>query len=413
MKRRKSPQNHFSRKLRIISWLKKNAQRFKLFTNQNPRFIALLSLTIALILIITLGTLIPSFQTFEGSLDLQSLSFTSQTNQPFLTNADSISEIYTENALPLTLEGTFSNTESNSDNDSKLVKLEKITLKPIADSESWWQISGQNNATLALSKLSLTPETSIKNLQYDPHNQRLTIEKLTPAQTSLNTTINTNGTETFTVNFDGYQIDKFPDINSFIWQPSNSINLKIDQEIKLKLKFKKTPENTLFWGKLAVKKVNSIAPLTVNQDNFADNYQESAIEGGTIRLADKNYDLSTGQFLTFNPQDSIRYLLGLRLATEKTTTLKTNDNQTVAINEAFQGFKVDISGETKQIKIGLNENLPVAKLQASWLEGLPFMSRDVFIALIAFLSSFVATLIGWLWELSNSEETTEDNNRNL
>ena len=405
MKRRKP--SHFSRKLGIVSWLKKNAQRLKLFTNQNPRFIALLSLTISLILVITLGTLIPSSQTFEGSLDLQSLSFTSQTNQPFLTNADSISEIYTENALPLTLEGTFSNTES------KLVKLEKITLKPIADSESWWQISGQNNATLALSKLSLTPKASVKNLQYDSHNQRLTIEKLTPAQTSLNTTINTNGTETFTVNFNGYQIDKFSDITSFTWQPNNSINLKIDQEIKLKLKFKKTPENTLFWGKLAVKKVNFIAPLTVNQDNFADNYQESAIEGGTVRLADKNYDLSTGQFLTFNPQDSIRYLLGLRLATEKTATLKTNDNQTVAINEAFQGFKVDISGATKQIKIGLNENLPVAKLQASWLEGLPFMSRDVFIALIAFLSSFVATLIGWLWELSNSEETTEDNNRNL
>ena len=405
MKRRKP--SHFSRKLEIFSWLKKNAQRFKLFTNQNPRFIALLSLTIALILVITLGTLIPSSQTFEGSLDLQSLSFTSQTNQPFLTNADSISEIYTENALPLTLEGIFSDTES------KLVKLEKITLKPIADSEPWWQISGQNDATLALSKLSLTPEASVKNLQYDPHNQRLTIEKLTPAQTSLNTTINTNGTETFTVNCNGYQIDKFSDITSFTWQPNNSINLKIDQEIKLKLKFKKTPENTLFWGKLAVKKVNFIAPLTVNQDNFADNYQESAIEGGTVRLADKNYNLSTGQFLTFNPQDSIRYLLGLRLATEKTATLKTNDNQTVAINEAFKGFKVDISGATKQIKIGLNENLPVAKLQASWLEGLPFMSRDVFIALIAFLSSFVATLIGWLWELSNSEETTEDNNRNL
>jgi hypothetical protein len=405
MKRRKP--SHFSRTLGIVSWLKKNAQRLKLFTNQNPRFIALLSLTIALILIITLGTLIPSSQIFEGNLDLQSLSFTSQTNQPFLSNADSISEIYTENALPLTLEGTFSNT------DSKLVKLEKITLKPIADSEPWWQISGQNNATLALSKLSLAPEASVKNLQYDPYNQRLTIEKLTPAQTSLNTTINTNGTEIFTVKFDGYQIEKFSDITSFTWQPSNSINLKIDQEIKLKLKFKKEPENTLFWGKLAVKKVNFIAPLTVNQDNFADNYQESAIAGGTVRLADKNYNLSTGQFLTFNPQDSIRYLLGLRLAIEKTTTLKTNDNQTVAINEAFQGFKVDISGETKQIKIGLNENLPVAKLQASWLEGLPFMSRDVFIALIAFLSSFVATLIGWLWELSNSEETTEDNNRNL
>jgi hypothetical protein len=402
MKRRKP--SHFSRKLGIVSWLKKNAQRFKLFTNQNPRFIALLSLTIALILVITLGTLIPSSQTFEGSLDLQTLSFTSQTNQPLLTNADSISEIYTENALPLTLYGTFSDT------DSKLVKLEEITLKPIADSELWWQISGQNNATLALDELSLTPEASVKNLQYDPHNQRLTIEKLTPAQTSLNTTINTNGTETFTVNCNGYQIDKFSDITSFTWQPSNSISfyLEIDQEIKLKLKFKKAPENSPFWGKLAVKKVDFIAPLTVNQDNFADHYQESAIVGGTVRLADKNYNLSTGQFLTFNPQDSIRYLLGLRLATEKTATLKTNDNQTIAINEAFQGFKVDISGETKQIKIGLNEKLPVAKLQASWLEGLPFMSRDVFIALIAFLSSFIATLIGWLWELSNSEENSEE-----
>lgn len=80
MKRRKL--SHFSRKLGIISWLKKNAQRFKLFTNQNPRFTALLSLTIALLLIITLGTLIPSSQTFEGSLDLNSLSFTSQTTQP-------------------------------------------------------------------------------------------------------------------------------------------------------------------------------------------------------------------------------------------------------------------------------------------------------------------------------------------
>lgn len=400
MKRRKP--SHFSRKLGIVPWLKKNAQRLKLFTNQNPRFTALLSLIIALILIITLGTLIPSSQIFEGSLDLQSLSFTSQTNQPFLSNADSISEIYTENALPLTLEGTFS------DADSKLVNLEKITLKPITNSEPWWQILGQNNATLALDKLRLAPEASVKNLQYDPHNQWLTIEKLTPAQIPLNTKINTDSTKTFTVNWDGYQIENFPDITRFTWQPSNSITLKIAQEIKLKLKFQKTPENGLFWGQLAVKKVNFIAPLTVNQDNFADNYQESAIEGGTVRLADKNYNLSTGQFLTFNPQDSIRYLLGLRLATEKTTTLKTNDNQTIAINEAFQGFKVDISGETKQIKIGLNENLPVAKLQASWLEGLPFMSRDVFIALIAFLSSLVATLIGWLWELSNTEENSEE-----
>jgi hypothetical protein len=396
MKRRKP--SHFSRKLGIISWLKKNAQRFKLFTNQNPRFIALLSLAIALLLVITLGTLIPSSQTFEGSLDLNSLSFTSQTTQPFIKNTDPIKEIrinYPQNALTLDLTGKFS------DIDPKLANTDKITLKPLSnpDQEPYLQIQGKNNASLRIKELKLTPETQIENLEYNNKNQHLSIEKIIPNKKQpFSLSLNTSSDNLFIINFQGYEISNFPEINSFTWQPNNDIELNnIDKEIKLQIKFQKAPENSLFWGKLAVKKVNFIAPLTVNQENFADNYQESAISGGTVRLADKNYNLSTGQFLTFNPQDSIRYLLGLRLATEKTTTLKTNDNQTVTINEAFQGFKIDISGETKQIKIGLNENLPVAKLQASWLEGLPFMSRDVFIALIAFLSSFVATLIGWLW----------------
>lgn len=412
MNKIKIKKQHFLQSFHPIIRFKKTAQRVVNLANQNRRFTALLLLTIFLTLVIILGTLIPSQQTFEGSLDLNSLSFTSQTTQPFLENIDSIQEIYInypQKALPLTLTGKFS------DIDPKLANINKITLKPLPDQGSFWRILGKNNVSLLrIKELKLTPETQIKNLEYDRQNKSLSIEEIIPNQKQpLALTLNTSSDHLFTVKFQGYEIANFPDTKTFSWQPDNEIKLKIDQEIKLELRFNKTPANDLFWGKLAVEKVKLINKFIINQQDFGCSncsYKESAIAGGTVRLADRNYTLSSGQFLTFKPEDSIRYLLGLRLATETTATLKTNENQTVAINEAFQGFKVDISGKTKQIEIGLNENLPVAKLQARLLEA--WLPRDAVIALIAFLSSFVATLIGWLWELINSEETTEDNNRN-
>jgi hypothetical protein len=53
-----------------------------------------------------------------------------------------------------------------------------------------------------------------------------------------------------------------------------------------------------------------------------------------------------------------------------------------------------------RILISLNEQLPVAKLQASFLEA--WMPRDAAIALIAFLSTLAMTLIGWLWEIATA-----------
>ncbi|PZV09215.1 MAG: hypothetical protein DCF22_18865 [Leptolyngbya sp.] len=117
----------------------------------------------------------------------------------------------------------------------------------------------------------------------------------------------------------------------------------------------------------------------------------------------KRSSLEDGQFLTFDPVDSIRSLLCLRLSQETISTLKTSDNKAFQIGESTQGLKMDISGETQRIKIRLNENLPVANLQASWLER--FLPRNAAIALIAFLSALVSTLIGWLFELANKNET--------
>jgi hypothetical protein len=152
-----------------------------------------------------------------------------------------------------------------------------------------------------------------------------------------------------------------------------------------------------------VENVNFLQKLNVSQKDYLDNYQESAIRGGTIRLADKNAPLEDGQFLTFDPPDSIRSFLHLRLTEESISSLKTSDNKSLQIDQPFQGLKVDISGETKRIDIGLNDRFPVVKIPAIWLES--WMPRDAFIALIAFLSTLVATLICWRLEMVLKKET--------
>ena len=124
----------------------------------------------------------------------------------------------------------------------------------------------------------------------------------------------------------------------------------------------------------------------------------------------KSYTLEENQFLKFQPQDSIRTLLRLRLAEDK-TTVKPNDNQLLKLNQQQPGLQVDISGKTQQILIGLNEELPVAKLQASFLEA--WMPREAVIALIAFLSTLVMTLIGWLWEIATEEPESTPMNTTL
>lgn len=398
--RQKAPKYNLLKIFHPLAWLKNTGQRAANLAGKNPRFTTLLLIIIFLILFIIIGTLTPSLQPFEGTLDLNNLTFTSKINQPFLKNADSITEIYSQNPLPLTLTGKFSNS------DPKLAHLTSITIQPLKDQESWWQIEAQSKATLEIKELNLTAQTTIEHLEFDARNKRLSIDKITPHQDPLTLTIDSSSSNSFTVNFQGYQIPQFPDVTSFTWTPNNAVKLTLAKAIKLELKFQKIPNDSPFWGRLEVEKVKLFNKPTINQQNYAEYYKESAIAGGTVRLADKNYTLEDGQFLTFDPQDSISDLLRLKLTQESPPTLKTSDNKTLQINQSFQGLKVDISGKTKKIEIGLNDRLPVANLQASWLE--KYIPRDAAIALITFLTTLVTILLGWLWELLKSEETANE-----
>lgn len=367
--------------------------------NINRRFTVLLSSIIGLMLFIIIGTLTPSIQPFEGTLQLNSLTFTSKSDQPFIKNADAITQItqtYAENALPLILTGQFS------DSDPKIEALNTITLNPIKNQESWWQIEAIADATLEIKELKLTSETTLEHLEYDSTNKRLSINNIIPQKHPLSLIIDASSSDKFTVTFQGYEIPQFPDITSFTWQPNNQITLTLNQPVKLEVQFQESPNNRLFWGRLAVENVKLFNQPIINPKDYADYYKESAISGGTVRLADKNYTLEVGQFLTFKPEDSISSLLGLKITDESTPTLNTSDNKILQINEPFRGLKLDISGKTKKIEIGLNERLPVATLQASWLER--FFPRDAVIALITFLSTLVTLLLGWLWEIVTKNE---------
>lgn len=381
-------QRHRLRRLSLLTFLKKLWQNSLKFARKSPRLISLLVLTLSLILFIVTVTLLPSEQPFEGRLELNNLSFISNIDQPFLNNINTIKQISVENSLPLTLTGTF--------NDLTLQNINQITLKPLTNSNPSWQIESSSNLNLEIQELQLTQDSQINNLHYDSYNKRLSLEIIPKSPLTL--TINPS--DTLTLRFNNYQIPQLPNTKSITWQPDNQLILEIKQPIKLSFQFPEIPNSAIFREQLSVKEVK-FNELIVNSSDFSQNYQKSSIVGGIIRLANQNHDLADGQFLTFYPADSIRNLFHLKLTSEKSSTLKTNDNQTLSINESFEGLNVDISGKSKQIKIGINPNLPIATFQASLLE--KWLPRDAVIGLIAFLSSLVATLIGWIWELLTDE----------
>ncbi|MGK7932116.1 MAG: hypothetical protein AB4041_11875 [Microcystaceae cyanobacterium] len=378
--------------------LKKLWQNSLKFIRNHQRFSGLLAITLILIFFIVTVSLLPSEQPFEGRLELTNLSFTSQKDQGFLNYINDISSIQyrsTPTSQPLTLSGQF--------NDPKLQTLNEIKLNPNPSaSQLSWTLTSQG--ILAIKEMELTQDSKINNLTYDSYNKRLSLD-INPNKNKPLTLI-INASDSLTLTFSGYTISKLPNAKSITWQPNAQLIIPIKDSIKLNLNFPQTPTSSLFRRQLAVRNV-SFNQLIDNYQDYRKNYPISTIVGGIIRLANQNHTLADGQFLTFDSPDSIRRLFNLKLTSQTSSTLTTNDNQTLSLNPSFEGLNVDISGVAKQIKVGINRNLPIATFQASWLE--TWFSRDAVIGLIAFLSSLVATLMSWMWELLTEEEEEEAN----
>jgi hypothetical protein len=368
------------------AWFHALWQRTLKFACHHRRFTGLACLALGLILFILFATFLPSTQPFEGSLTLQNLSFVSRDRQPFLVNTPALSDFSTQGKLSLILTGQFSG-------NPQLQKLNRLELEAIADDASW-QISSSDPNAISLSKLNLAPQTNINHLNYDAQNQRLDFQLIPVQPTQL--TLQLDGK--INVQLSHYRIKNTSLGESdleFIWQPDNQLIFTVIQTTKLDFKLSNS-DLSPFWGRIHCDRVILDKP-SVSATDYDNQYRESAILGGSVRIADKRYDLEENQFLQFAPQDSIRTLLRLRLS-QPETQVKSGENQLLKLDRQKPGLQVDISGATQQIKIGLNPKLPVAKLQASFLEA--WMPHDAVIALIAALSTLVMTMIGWLWEIA-------------
>jgi hypothetical protein len=375
----------------VRAWCQKTWQNAKTLVQRNPRFAWLLIFTVLLIAFLVFATLWPSTQPCEGSLTLQSLSFESTQTQPLLVNTPTLRQLTLKGKIPLRLTGQFSN---NPD----LTNQTTLQLTPL-DETATLQLTNTPQASLELRDLSLSPQTQVEDLRYDTYNKRLHFN-LRRIKTS-HLILNPNGS--FAVQLTGYRIDTQPNLPpdpSFTWQPDNQLILELPGTTDLSLRFTEFTEQ-IFWGNLAVKNVK-LDSVNVRAQNYQTNYSASTILGGTVRLADKTTTLETNQFLRFQPADSIDTLMNLSLSEEK-SEIKPDNSQTLKLDKSTPGLKLDFSGKTNHITIGLNPKNPVLKLQASFLEA--WMPRDAVIALIAFLSTLTMTLIGWLWEIATDDNS--------
>ena len=59
-----------------------------------------------------------------------------------------------------------------------------------------------------------------------------------------------------------------------------------------------------------------------------------------------------------------------------------------------EGLEVRISGKSKQIQIGLDQEFPVSRIQASWLDRV--LPRDAIIALISFCAASFTLLLPFI-----------------
>lgn len=355
------------------------------FTRQHPRVTILAVITLCLLIFIPIISSLPSYQPCEGSLTLQSINFESSNSQPFIVNVPSLRQVTLVGKTPLSLTGEFPDQPG-------LNTVGPLKLIP-EDETATLQITSLAEANLELIDLSLEPGTRVEQLRYDAYNKRLNFN-LSDAQS---TRLRFNPDGLFSLQLEGYSIEgqpNFPTDEPLSWRPDNQLDLDLPAVIFLDLQFNEFTE-TPFWGRLSIKNLK-LDELSIRTQEDNTQYTESAILAGNVRLADRSYRLVANQFLTFNPTDSVDTLMRLSLAEAK-SEIRSGDNQTLKLHESATGLKLDFSGTALQILVGLNPNNPVFKLQASWLE--KWMPRDAVIGLIAFLSTLVMTLIGWLGDM--------------
>ncbi|MEG4286637.1 hypothetical protein QUB68_26245 [Microcoleus sp. A006_D1] len=348
----------------------------------------LLTFVLGLLLIfggLTLVAFVPSTHIFEGNLTVEEMSFTYAGKEPklFLDTVRGIKSLEIEGKQTLTFTGKIQSQSTPALNQLTILEIEPI------DSTSKWSIATadlKQSSELEFTELRLQPDTQVNKLSYDTYRNQLAFSL--KSNTTLEKPTNTNilqlslGNQPLKISLEGYQLKnvKLP-IDSekqrqleFILTPNNQefrLNLADPVTIYLQPPAPKNNESKQwFRGKIEVKDVQfqRLDRTGANQD---DNLPISTILEGKVKMAEQEREIKPNQFLMVE-EPGIKLIRYLNIVPQK-------------------GLEVRISGKSKLIQIGLDQEFPVSRIQASWLDGV--LSGDAIIALISFCAASFSYLL--------------------
>ena len=357
---------------------------------QDREFAVVLILTLTLIFALIFGAILPVSQPFEGNLLVNSLSFTNQkTNQLLLKNVRQIQEISLAGKQTLTLSGTITNSPH-----PELNQLQELQIE-LPQETSQITITPKNDLTLE--EIRLQEKDRITNLKYASYDNRLEF-KLTPFNAPLLPRFRINASS-IQISLSGYQLKniklKNPEIPLEFTLETSQFELTPQFPVAVNLDLSSKEATNIFGGNINVEKVKfEIIPPVYNVN---DEIKDSTILSGDIRMANQDLKLEENQFLIIHPPgiQTLSRIQIVRPDPDRKLELKTSGNN-LKLADPAQGLNVTISGKTTRIEAGLNEHLPIAQIQGSWLS--QNLSRDGVVAVISFSASLVVSLIAWLFK---------------
>ena len=359
---------------------------------QDREFAVVLILTLTLIFALIFGAILPVSQPFEGNLLVNSLSFTNQkNNQLLLKNVRQIQEISLAGKQTLTLSGIITNSTHPELNQKQELQIELL------QDNSQITITPKNNLTLR--EIRLQEKDRITNLKYSPYNEGLAFT-LTPSPNSSQPPRFLIDASSIQINISDYQLKniklKNPEIPLEFTLETSQFELIPQYPIAVNLTLPSKEQANIFWGNISVEKVK-FEKLIQPGDNVNDEIIDSTILSGDIRMANQDLKLEENQFLIIHPPgiQTLSRLQIIRPDRDRKLELKTSGNN-LKLADPAQGLNVTISGKTTQVQAGLNEKLPIAQIQGSWLS--QHLSRDGVVAIISFCASLVVSLIAWLFK---------------
>lgn len=358
---------------------------------QDREFAVVLILTLILISALIFGAILPVSQPFEGNLLVSSLSFTNQkTNQLLLKNVRQIQEISLAGKQTLTLSGTITNSSH-----PELNQLQELQIE-LSQENSQITITPKNDLTLE--EIRLQEKDRITNLKYASYDNRLEF-KLTPFNAPLLPRFRINASS-IQISLSDYQLKninlKNPEIPLEFTLETSRFELTPQFPVAVNLALSSKEPTNIFGGNINVEKVK-FEKLIQTGDNVNDQLKDSTILSGDIRMANQDLKLEENQFLIVHSPgiQTLSRIQIVRPDPDRKLELKTSGNN-LKLADPDQGLNITISGKTTRIEAGLNEYLPIAQIQGSWLS--QNLSRDGVVAVISFSASLVVSLIAWLFK---------------